>query len=74
MVSLDSANARGHRNLGTALSLSGKLQEAEPAFRRALELEPNSPTYDKLGLLLYSQGEYSEAVDMFEQAIALRPK
>lgn len=74
MVSLHSTSARGYRNLGTALSLSGHMEEAEPAFRRALELEPNSPTYDKLGLLLYSRGKFSEAVEMFEQAIALRPR
>jgi len=74
MVSLNSTNARGHRNLGTALSLIGNLEEAESAFRRALELDPNSPTYDKLGLLLYSRGKFSEAVEMFEQAIALRPR
>ncbi len=73
MVSLDASNTRGHRNLGTALSLGGRLDEAEPAFRRALELEPNSPTYDTLGLLLYSRGRFSEAVAMFEEAIALRP-
>jgi tetratricopeptide (TPR) repeat protein len=74
MVSLNSTSARGHRNLGTALSLSGHLEEAEPAYRRALELEPNSQTFDKLGLVLYSRGKFSEAVKMFEKAIALRPK
>jgi tetratricopeptide (TPR) repeat protein/TolB-like protein/DNA-binding winged helix-turn-helix (wHTH) protein len=72
IVSLNSTSARGYRNLGTALSLSGNIEEAEPAFRRALELEPNSPTYDKLGLVLYSRGKFAEAADMFEQAIALQ--
>jgi len=73
MVSLDATSARGHRNLGTALSLGGNLEEAEPAFRKALKLEPNSPTYDTLGLLLYSRGKYLDAAEMFQQAIALRP-
>jgi tetratricopeptide (TPR) repeat protein/TolB-like protein/DNA-binding winged helix-turn-helix (wHTH) protein len=74
MLSLNSTSARGYRNLGTALSLSGHEEEAESAFRRALDLEPNSQTYDKLGLLLYSRGMFSEAVEMFERAIALRPR
>jgi tetratricopeptide (TPR) repeat protein/TolB-like protein len=74
MLSLNSTSARGHRNLGTALSLSGHEEEAESAFRRALDLEPNSQTYDKLGLLLYSRGMFSEAVEMFERAITLRPR
>ena len=39
----------------------------------ALELAPNSLTYDNLGLLLYSRGNYAEATDMFQQAIILRP-
>ena len=74
VVSLNSTSARGNRNLGVALSLSGYLEEAESAIRRALELEPNSQNYDTLGLLLYSRGKFSEAAEMFEQAIALRPR
>jgi superkiller protein 3 len=74
MVSMNDDNALAYKNLGTALSLDGDLAHAEPALRRALELEPNSLAYDTLGLLLYSRGKYSEAATMFEKAIGLRPR
>jgi Flp pilus assembly protein TadD len=35
--------ARIHNNLGVALARTGRLDEAETEFRRALELQPDMP-------------------------------
>lgn len=42
IVSIDPDNAAAHNNLGVAYEATGNIQEAEAAYLRATELEPNS--------------------------------
>jgi Flp pilus assembly protein TadD len=61
-------------NLGVAALNAGDGARAEPSFRRALELLPDSPqAVGGLGRALYLQGRTSEAVRELERALALRP-
>ena len=51
-----------HNNAGYALMRAGRLGEAEPALRRALELDPHSvPTRQNLELLTQAQAERGPA-------------
>ena len=55
--------------------LGTHLAEAEKLARRALELEPDATHInDTLGWILYKQGRYTEALRVFEQALAHAPK
>ncbi len=61
---------RHYFNLGTALCDQQKLDEAIPAFRKAVELEPNfTVAYFNLGTALRDQGKPDEAVTAFAQVI-----
>ncbi len=54
--------------------LGTNLVEAEKLARRALELEPDATHInDTLGWILYKQGRYAEALNVFEQALAHAP-
>lgn len=70
---------RGHWRLFYALGVSlerlGRWEEAEPAFRRALELEPDQPiVLNYLGYSLVDRGEkLQEAKRMLERAVELAP-
>jgi tetratricopeptide (TPR) repeat protein len=57
------------RELGGALTLSGRLQEAGAAFRRATELRPSDTrVLVDLGHVVLGTGEVDEALPYFEQA------
>ncbi len=54
--------------------LETNLLEAEKLARRALELDPDATHInDTLGWILYKQGRYTEALTVFEQALARAP-
>ncbi|GFF49002.1 hypothetical protein IFM58399_08447 [Aspergillus lentulus] len=63
-------------NLAEVLRQSGELSQAESMHREALRLHGNrdaglgSVSRANLGRVLYLQGRYDEAVDMFQQALA----
>jgi len=69
VVELDPSNFRAYNNLASALMLAGEFAQAESAFRRALDLRPRASTYSNLGLLLYYQGRFDEAVDAHRHAV-----
>lgn len=55
-------------------TLGTNLAEAEKLARRALELDPEAAhIYDTLGWILYKQGRYTEALDVFGQALTRAP-
>ena len=61
-------------NYGVLLVLEGKLDEAEKAFRQALELRPSyADARNNLGNLLERQGKFREAIAEYEKAIEIRP-
>ena len=54
--------------------LESNLAEAETLARRAHELDPEAThIYDTLGWILYKQGRYTEALNVFKQALARAP-
>lgn len=61
------------RNTGQKLLTSGKLEEAEQKFRKALLLNASSENQFNLGLALMSLYKYTEAEQMFRKVIAEHP-
>lgn len=74
-VALDDHLPEAHMALASALALSWKWTEAEPEFRRALELNPNSAQahYFYAFSYLLPQKRTSEAIDHVRTAISLDP-
>ena len=59
-------------NLGTAHYYLGQYQEAEPLYRRAVELEPDDPVYfGNLGDVLAVLGKSDEALEAYRRAVPL---
>ncbi|UCC28979.1 MAG: tetratricopeptide repeat protein [Phycisphaerales bacterium] len=70
-----SDNARGHPGLGTAVSDRDLMEEAEEAFRRAVQLKPSyTDGYYNLGNALAENGKLEEAVAAYRRALQLRPR
>jgi protein O-GlcNAc transferase len=68
----DSTNL--YSDLGVALSLDGRLDEANEAFQRALEIDPdNAAALNNLGGNLVAQGDAPAGIDTFKRAIAASP-
>jgi Flp pilus assembly protein TadD len=60
---------------GSSLITEHKLPDAEQAYRRALELEPQSAlAWDGLGLTLYNAGRLDEARTALQRALAIDPQ
>lgn len=68
----DSAPAQ--YNLGTALLVQGKRDEARRAFERAVEIDPAyANAHRSLGTVLYREGKLDEASRSYRRAIQLAP-
>lgn len=61
-------------NEGWALTQQQRHAEAEPLYRKALEINPNNATaLNNLGWALAQQGKVSESVPFFEKALQIDP-
>lgn len=70
----DSSALRGLLEEGKAHHQAGRLQDAERVYRRALEMVPDhADTLHLLGLLLYRQVRYDEAIASITRALAQAP-
>lgn len=70
----DSPTLRNLLEEGKAHHQAGRLQESEQSYRRALELAPeHADTLHLLGLLLYRQTRYDEAIASVTKALAQTP-
>ena len=70
----DTSTIRTLMNEGSAHLQGGRLQEAEGAYRRALDLAPNHPdALHHLGLLLYRLNRFDEAIATISRAIEQAP-
>ena len=66
--------AESHHRLGLALRETGELKDAQVHLEKSLEIRPNVPeVINNLGSLLAQQKKQAQAVQLFEQAIVLRP-
>ena len=74
VVSKSPNKARAYNNLGYVYSERGWFQEAEKAFKKALQLRPDHPgTHYNLGNLYLSMGQLDMAIEEYQKAIALKP-
>ena len=61
-------------NLGIAYSKSGKLPEAEQAFKMAIARKPDSAAaYNQLGILYRKLGRFTDAVNSYQRALEIQP-
>jgi TolB-like protein/tetratricopeptide (TPR) repeat protein/DNA-binding winged helix-turn-helix (wHTH) protein len=74
VVELDASNFKAHNNMASALMLAGEFSQAEAAYQRALDVRPDASTYSNLGILLYYQSRFVDAVDALRQAVERAPK
>lgn len=73
-IELDSRNANFHCNLGNALLASGRIDEAEQSYRRALDRKHDfALARFNLSSLLAQTGRVDEAIAGYERAIKLKP-
>jgi len=65
---------RLHEELGTEYRTLGKMQEAEEAFRKELEIDPDNVVAQyKLGVLLTEKGNAAQGKQMIVAALKVRP-
>ena len=63
-----------HEELGSEYSSLGKVQEAEDAFLRELEIDPNSVfARYKLGVLNVEKGDGAKGKELIEEAVRVKP-
>jgi tetratricopeptide (TPR) repeat protein len=61
-------------NYGMVLMKEGKLDEAEGAFSKALEINPSfADAHNNLGFLLERQGKFAEAIAEYKKAVEHQP-
>ncbi len=62
-------------NIGANYENQDKLDEAERAFRKALEIDPDLPEANReMGYLAVRRQEPAKAIEFFKKYLALRPK
>jgi tetratricopeptide (TPR) repeat protein len=71
---LDPDNPAAHFNVGTALSLNNRLDDAAREFERALALRPDyAPARNNLGIILLQRGDVAAARTQFREALRVDP-
>lgn len=63
----------GFQQLGTVYQALGDTDRALKYYEEANAREPIAQVYSNIGSLHHQRGEYAEAVDAYQKAIALRP-
>ncbi|MDA1089750.1 MAG: tetratricopeptide repeat protein [Proteobacteria bacterium] len=67
-------NAFFHNNLGNALLILGRHDEASASFATALHIDPNlAEAHYNTGNILKDQGQPDAAVQCYERALAIKP-
>ena len=70
-----SCNSLAHLNLGSALQLEGRLDEAIDQLQKALEIQPGYlKALNNLGPALAGRGRVDEAIACYEQALSIDPQ
>lgn len=73
-IELDAENPAALLGRGRILLASGQLDAAEPALRRAIELDQSGQAHQLIGHILLRRGEFSEAIAMFNTALDRDPR
>jgi hypothetical protein len=69
-IKYNSSSFDAQNNLGVALFREGQLLQAEPHFKKSIELSPNWWTsYNNLGVVYQRQGKIKEAEEMYQKSI-----
>ena len=68
-----SGSAMAYTELAKCYRGDGRLQEAEQAYRTAMEIEENPYIPRDLGAMLREQGRFAEAEELFWRSLALWP-
>jgi tetratricopeptide (TPR) repeat protein len=67
-------NAQGFNFLGIAYSRSARFKEAELAFQKSIQLEPNNPAWvTRFAEMLMIKGDTKRAMQEYEKALNLAP-
>ncbi len=73
-LKLNPDDAEGHKNLGEALRLQGRLRKAVAHLQQAVRLKPtDAEAYHNLGRALTRQRRWNEAILCYRQALRLKP-
>lgn len=73
-LATETDNCVAHNNLGSALALAGRTQEAIEHFLAALRLKPDfADAHYNFGLAMADSGQLQKAIDHYQQAILIRP-
>lgn len=73
-LSIDPQHAGAHYGLGTALTATGKLADAEAEYRKAATLAPDNPLPGQsLGSLYLQQGQTDKALTAFDGVLRIAP-
>jgi tetratricopeptide (TPR) repeat protein len=71
-VAMDPNHARSHNDLGEALRVLGRHEEAVACYLRAIELQPDlAYPYGNLGAALHAPDRDDEAIQWIEQSLEL---
>ena len=63
-----------HYNLGTALTVARRLDEAAAEYRRALQIDPAyANAYNNLGSVFLSQRRFADAIAAYREVVRLQP-
>jgi predicted O-linked N-acetylglucosamine transferase (SPINDLY family) len=74
-VRINPAYWEAHSNLGNALIVQGKHDQAVASYQRVLQLRPqDADTYAKLGNVLHEQGRFDQALASYRRALQLDPR
>jgi serine/threonine-protein kinase len=72
-VQLDPENTFAYFDLGLTRTQLGQFDEARKDLEKVLSIQQDPNAYTQLGALSELQGDYGDAVNMDQKAIALRP-
>lgn len=74
MIRLAPDSAQVRLYLGDTLRVAGRLEEAEHAYRQAIQIEESAQAHCSLGLVLASLDQLDKAADCYARALSLNPK
>ena len=72
-IRVTSENSWAQNNLGYALALQGKREEAIVRFQKAISINNPADAHYNLGIMLASKGKLDEAINQFRESISISP-